>query len=81
MINDNSLGPAGSTQRPAILLAVRILARRATISAGISVGGSVLKPGWLLSLRVHRGEVTLEVDSTKVQSAMVVCDRRCMAME
>ena len=41
VINDNSLGPAGSTQLPAILPAALIRARRATTSAGISVGGSV----------------------------------------
>jgi len=56
-----SLGPAGSTQRPAILLAALILARRATTSAGTSVGGSVLEAGWRVC-EVHWEEGTLEVE-------------------
>ena len=81
MIN-TSHGPAGSIQLPAIRLAARILARRATTSAGISVGGSVLKAGWLLSMPSSIGKrSSLEVDSEKVQSTMLVRERRRMAME
>jgi len=58
-----SLGPAGSTQLPAIRLAALILARRATTSAGTTVGGSVLRLGFeYASLRFHWEEATLEVE-------------------